>query len=98
MHFRRVEKMPPHGRCGQLPSSLTVEQLTQVFGEPEDAFERSDRKQRFEWRMKFDDGTWASIWDYKGARWSVGGLGAEGLLRGEIEHVLGVVLPERDEK
>ena len=91
MHFERMETINPHGRCGSLPASLTVEDLTQVFGEPDDAFVRSDGKVRHEWFLRFDDGTEAAIWDYKGARWSVGGgPDAEQLLREEIEFALDI--------
>lgn len=93
MQFHRTRTIQPHGRAGGLCRGLSVEQLTEVFGAPDDALERSDGKVRHEWLIRFENGVRAAIWDYKGGRWSVGGdRGATDLVVATLADGLG--LPE----
>lgn len=72
------------GRQGCLPSEITRERLIEVFGESEGACEKVNDQ----WFMKFEDGTMAGIWDYYGARWSIGGWSEDAVKR--VCEVLGV--------
>lgn len=62
------------------------EELVEVFGQPDDG---CDEKTRVEWRLRFEDGTVATVYDYYASRpvkelgyWHVGGLpGSAALLR-----------------
>jgi len=75
---RRSPKAARGGLLGYLPETITVEQLTEVFGPPEQDTDPYG-KTKHEWVLQFDDGTVAAIYDYKGHRWHVGGLKVQAL-------------------
>ena len=76
-HFTRIgwRDAVGTGKVGELSSSWSAEELTDVFGPPEDTRERSDGKTTMEWRLRFDDGSVATIYDWHGFHWSIGGRG-----------------------
>jgi hypothetical protein len=55
-----------------LSPDTTAVDLTEVFGSPDGP--SGDGKATMQWAMKFDDGILATIYDYKGKRWSIGGF------------------------
>lgn len=70
-HRISVREVQLTGRVGALDESVTVDQLKAVFGEPDGP--SPDGKATYEWRVRFDDQKVATVYDYKGSRWSVGG-------------------------
>lgn len=49
----------------------TYNKLVKVFGEPTNSTRSGDNKTTIEWHIKFDDGTVATIYDYKNYDWSL---------------------------
>ncbi len=76
-HFTRIgwRDSIGTGKVGELGLNWSVVELTEVFGAPEDTSETSDGKTTMEWRIRFDDGAIATIYDWHGFRWSIGGRG-----------------------
>ncbi len=61
------------GRVGDLPATITKTELRRAFGKPDDT-PNGDGKIAFTWRIKFSDGTHASIYRYKDSKvWSIAG-------------------------
>ena len=76
-HFRRGSRRDSigTGKVGELSSDWSADELNEVFGPAEDTSETSDGKTTMEWRIRFDDGAIATIYDWHGFRWSIGGRG-----------------------
>lgn len=73
MKFRKGSPIDTAGTSlqGVFDDSLSIDELTFALGiEPVRCFEA---KITVEWILKFDDGLIATIYDYKGHRWHVGG-------------------------
>lgn len=58
---------------GHLPADVSIPALTAVFGRPEHRDNDGNGKVTREWRILFGGEVFASIYDYKGRRWSIGG-------------------------
>lgn len=57
---------------GRLSDKLTVTTLKKIFGNP--AKDGADEKTTIAWHITFFDGTIATIYDYRGCKWSIGGF------------------------
>ena len=73
-------------KMGELDVPESV--LRDVFGEPDAS---TCHKTTMEWRLRFEDGTVATIYDWKGFRWSIGGHHPEAVLRVKdaLKHIAG---------
>lgn len=86
LHVRRASRRAG-GRIAGLPKSVKVSELNRFFGFRSEG-ESGDGKVSREWTGEVG-GAPVSVWDYRGARWSVGGSMAGALL---LAQVLGVEL------
>lgn len=66
------QKFSRSGALGEIDSTVTVEELTELFGQPNR--DNVDGKTEYEWLIEFEDGQVASIYDYKGDKWHIGGF------------------------
>jgi hypothetical protein len=69
LRFERGGNASGTFRQGSIPSTLTVADLEAVFGKSEGPGDKSE----FEWTIRFADGLVATVYDYHGCRWHVGG-------------------------
>lgn len=67
--FKRTSSNSGTSLKGYLPADIPVERIAEVFGPSDGPGDKTD----FEWAIRFDDGLVATIYDYKGCRWHVGG-------------------------
>jgi len=74
------------GFKGEFP--ITYTELVEIFGQPNDGPNADLDKTTCEWRLQFEDGTVATIYDYKVGytpmneyEWHIGGHDAQALVR-----------------
>ena len=84
------------GFKGEFP--ITYTELVEIFGQPNDGPNADLDKTTCEWRLQFEDGTVATIYDYKVGytpmneyEWHIGGHDAEA-----YTHVVDEIIHHRD--
>lgn len=90
MKFRqaKLHEINQTGYEGDL--NISLEAIENVFGKPTSY---DDGKTTHEWWLRFADGTIATVYDYKGDRWHIGGFSYKAVER--VYEALGLV-PEGD--
>ena len=97
MKFRQIRNMNMSGLKGEFP--ITFAELCEIFGKPNYGPNNLDMdKVTCEWMIEFEDGTKASIYDYKTGRtpfgeyeWHIGGYDAAA-----YERVVECIIQHRD--
>ena len=97
MKFTNGANINMTGLKGEFP--ITFAELCEIFGRPDvGPNDRDMDKVTCEWKLKFDDGTVASIYDYKVGytpmgeyEWHIGGHSAEA-----YTHVVDCIIQHRD--
>lgn len=71
MGFKHLTGRSISGTCFMGRIEATEAQLLRTFGPPD---ELNGDKTTMEWDLEFDNGVIATIYDYRGDRWHVGGF------------------------